>query len=1008
MVRSGFSAGIDAHQRANLVHQVATARLADIGSSYVMRTERMLRGLGDVAKSVDMQRNMKTISGEASRMGFDYRLNGRDNLTADPTLNPNNKAYMDEIHRRFTQLQRSNPDAARAIEDAEKISRNKLIVKVATLTANLMDARAGVARSLAADLERMRPEDATRANLEAQLKTANLESLLADKHSKQLDFQDPSLQQGRNPDSRRYYNAASAELAKRLDAAFADAKTLPPGTPLRDHLGEMEKAYREQVKNNYSSLGRDGDYFVKVGFKNIDAATNIRIQEALKGTNKVLGDLTLGDPYAYFRLDSAGEAQGLHDKLVAAGQGKVVDTAWGLQADHVNDATGVAPAMRGLLNSLQDVVSNTPGLHPDQAALMKSAVERQILSMLPETASRSASMQRRGVPGYDADFVGSFARNTNGAVQDIANLYTSRAYAAAAKMRSDAIEGLNRNGSADARVKAQQVDNEINQRFANSLKPAGNTIVGLTNSLSHSFYLGLSPAFFIRTMAQPWHRGLPIVGSKFGYAGSAKEMFGATPVAMKVIANTLKSAMATDGIRGMLGAPIDLSGLNLPKNDAAFIQELHNRGVLDLGQSAQLARAARGGSGRMQDAMKMASVTAQMAEMSNRLVMGLAAFRLAEKRPSLLNRETSTDYAIRALNLSMDNFDPSNTARAIGRHGFAGTLTPLFAQFQNYNLQTMQQLSRVVHDGLFNQDKSAAGLQRSAEAKREFAGLMATTAVLAGGLGLPFANAFAGVYNNLMSDPDDPKDVRISLRNWATNTFGKEVGDVLAHGVGGALGVDTSSFGLEGLLPGSDFLASRMLWKDRAETQATSMLGPAVSLGMDLGTAISKMSDGNYLKGIEAALPVGLRTYYKTAELAGLIGPGGYTDAKGNPLPIKAGASDVAWRALGFQTAEKADQGDAARDFVTNQQLLEHRRGVITDQFVKSVDNPDVLPSAMAALQAYNVKNPTQPIRDVSSAIRQHLQGLALGEASGTGVAATRRQFQYLNQHEQFAAMPRP
>jgi hypothetical protein len=62
----------------------------------------------------------------------------------------------------------------------------------------------------------------------------------------------------------------------------------------------------------------------------------------------------------------------------------------------------------------------------------------------------------------------------------------------------------------------------------------------------------------------------------------------------------------------------------------------------------------------------------------------------------------------------------------------------------------------------------------------------------------------------------------------------------------------------------------------------------------------SRRSDGHWLKGIEAALPVGLRTIYKTGEM--LAGDGHYTDSKGNPIPLKVGASDIAWRALGFQT----------------------------------------------------------------------------------------------------------
>jgi hypothetical protein len=1007
MVASGFSRGVDAFQAANTSHRVASEHLNLAGSRYIGALERSLRETGDAAKAQQLQREMAIIGGEASRVGFDYRKNGRDNIAADPTLNAADKPYMDEIHRRFTQLQRQHPELAKALEDGERLNRAALINKVSTLAANIMDARAGVARRLAAELQRMDPADARLAQLQAQVKATTLESTFAAQHSPLLDFMDRSLRTAKNPDPVRFADGASAVLGQRLANAFQAAAQLPVGTPLREHMKALADLYFAQVKNPYFSLGRDGDYFVKLNFKGVDAAANARIQKALEGTNKVVGDLTRGDSHAFFRVDSIDEARALHDRLLLAGQDKIESgSSYGLLAEHPNEASGVAPALRSLLSSLDDTVANTPGLRADQAALMKASIARQVMSMLPETAARSANMQRRGVPGYDANFANSFARRAGAAVHETAGLYTNRAYMDAARQRSEAIEQLNKTGSLEGRVRAQQVDSEIGKRFADMMKPTGNSIVSAATSLSHSFYLGLSPAFFLRTMAQPWHRGIPITGSKFGYAQAVRELAGATPVAMKIVANSIRAAVAKDGARGLIGAPIELKDLDLPANEQAFLEELHLRGVLDLGESQQLMKAAEAaGTRKYKDLLRMASVTAQLSEMSNRLVMGLSAFRLAEQRPGLLGKETSTDYAIRAINLAMDNFDPANTDRATGRHGVAGPLTPLFTQFMKYALQTMQQIARTTHDGFFGQDKSPEGLQRATEARREFAGLMATTAMVSGALGLPFANAFAGIYNNFMRDEDKPEDVRISIRNWADTVFGHDVAGLLMHGLPNLAGVDSSTFGLQGILPGSDFLASRMLWKDRSEAQARSMLGPAVSLGLDLGDAFSKMSDGYWLKGIEAALPVGLRTYFKAEELARL---GHYTDSKGNPIPLKPGAGDVAWRALGFQTADKAEQGEAARDFYTNQQLLKHRRDVIVDNFYKGVSDPSKIAQASQDMQAFNAKNPTQPItgQEIGSAIRGRTMAYMLGLASGTGVSASKRQYPALTASERFAAMP--
>lgn len=1004
LVKSGFTAGLDAFQRANTSHDVILNRLRDVGSKYVVDVDRMLRGM-DESKARAVQAEMMTIGGEASRIGFDFRKNGRDNLEANKDLTAADKPYIDEIHRRWTQLQRTNPEAARLLEEGEKINRRSLIEKVSTIAANLMDDRAGRARRLEAELARLTPEDARRAELEAQAKVLTTESLMASRFAKGLDLLDKTLQQGTNPDAVRFHDVGTANLATRLHATFEAARVLPDGSPLKEAMRSLESMYAKEAKHPYFSLGRDGDFFVKVAFKGIDQRINDKIQDALKGTNKVVGDLTRGDSSAFFRVRSAQEAQALHDRLVAAGEGKVLDTAWGRTVDRIGDATSVSPALRTLLSQVDDMQMGN--LSREQADQVKMALTRQLLSMLPETAARNAQMGRRGIPGYDAEFLTRYAQRATGAVHDTAGIYTSRAYMAAAEARKEAIEGLNKTGSADARQRAQLIDDELNKRYSNMMKPMGRDWVANATSLSHSFYLGLSPAFFIRTFVQPWQRGLPFVGSKFGFTGTMAELAGAQATSLKLVANSLKAALAKDGARGLLGAPMELEGLGLNEREMEFVREAHANGKLDLGESSQLVRMASSGNRNLQDAMRYAATTAQYSEMANRFAIGLAAFRLASKRPQLLAKGVTPEaYALHAMEMAMDDFSPANTARAIGRHGWAGQMTPLFAQFQNYNLQTMQQIARTVHDGFFGQDKSPEGIQRAKEARREFAGLMATTATVAGALGMPFANAFAGVYNSLMSDPDDPKDVRIAMRQWAVNTFGREMGTVLMKGMPSLLNVDTATMGQQGILPGSDFLADRTMWKERSEAQVRNALGPAVSLGLDLPNAVSKMMDGYWLKGIEAALPVGLRSVMKTGEM--LAGDGFYTDSKGNPTPLPVGASDIAWRALGFQTESKSLQGEAQRDFIINQERLKNRRQGIADQFLKATRDPSQMPDAVSALQGFIAKNPMQPItgQELRSAVSGFHTRFALGEAAGMGIPVSRRQFPVLLQDEAHAAMP--
>lgn len=1013
-----FSKGVDAYLKAHESRKLAVAGLEDPMTAYAQKTRQMLDKLGDSDKARDMSRQMATIAGEASRGEFDFRMNYADNVKSSKQggggreLPAANKAYVDDIHRQFTQLQRTNPEAAKLIEEGERLNRKLLVTKVSTVARKLLDAAAGVAEKdkvrLQAEIARMAPDDAERAKLQTRVDAVTGVGELANQHALGLDFMDPALAKARNTDVAQWHDGASSTLDGRLGALFKAASALPPGTPLRSHLTELATMYGAQRNNPYFSLGRSGDYFVKVAFKNMDAATQAKLQDALKGTNKVLGNLLDGNDHAFFRVETADQAMGLMAKLSAAGGDKIDQSksARGLLADKdMASATGVTPALRQLLDAVHTTVDNT-GLAADSAAAMRDTITRQVLSMLPETSSRSATMQRRGIPGYDADFLGNFARRANGGAQDNANLYTQSAFTQSQKQMADATQQLARTGSIDMQTRAQMTADEINKRYSNSQKPIDNTIVNTLNSLGHTFYLAASPAYLIRTTAQPFHRALPILGARYGFVSAAREVGGATGTALKIMASTIKQGYSQGGMRGLLDTNMTFKNMGLNPKEEAFVQELHDRGILNLGQSRQLQQMSMGGTQRQQDLARMASMTAQYAEMTNRLSTGLAAFRLAEKATGTAQRgtEANTEWAIQTVDRAMDNFDPSNTARQISKNGFAGKVTPLLTAFMNYNLQTLQQISRTVHDGMFNQDQSPAGLQRSKEAKKEFAGLMATTFMISGAMGLPFANAFAGVYNTLTNDNDDPKDIRITAQNFLSDNLGHTLGGIVAHGLPHGAGFDSSTFGLENLLPGSEFLASRRLLKDRLADSSQQLIGPALNAGLNMVEAADKFSDGYYVKGLEAALPSGLKPYFKAAELA----HNGYTDSKGNKIGIEASPWDVGLQAVGFNSAKRATQLEASAFQGARQDRQAFAHGQIADQFYKGAanDDPDTMADAGSALTQYNAKNPTQPIRDVSGGIRDRMMMLALSQASGTGVAVNRAAFPSLLHNLAYARDP--
>jgi hypothetical protein len=284
MVASRFYDGVAMHRRTDTANAAASNYLNDLGSKYVSDVMATLREMGDArgmrGSAQAMNREMAFIGMEASRIGFDYRLNWRDNQAKYSELTAADKASVDEVHRRFTQLQRTNPEVAAHIEEGERIGLRAQITRTATIASRMLDASVGRARHLEAELAQMTPADARYAELESRVKLLTTESILAQQHSKGLDFQDPTLGQGKtNPDPKRFQDAGIADLGSRLERMFAEARKLPDGSPLKQTIGALESIHAATTRHPYFSLGRDGEFFVKVGFKGIDAATNARIQK---------------------------------------------------------------------------------------------------------------------------------------------------------------------------------------------------------------------------------------------------------------------------------------------------------------------------------------------------------------------------------------------------------------------------------------------------------------------------------------------------------------------------------------------------------------------------------------------------------------------------------------------------------------------------------------------------------------------------------------------------------
>lgn len=189
--------------------------------------------------------------------------------------------------------------------------------------------------------------------------------------------------------------------------------------------------------------------------------------------------------------------------------------------------------------------------------------------------------------------------------------------------------------------------------------------------------------------------------------------------------------------------------------------------------------------------------------------------------------------------------------------GFAKVAT----QFRKYQIMQITLLARLLHSSF----KGATPEER-AVARRTLGWVAAHVGVMGGALGLPAANILGYAMGLVFGGKDEPWDEEVFLRKAIGN---KHLSDLLLRGVPKALGVDMSTkIGLGqtfSVLPYTDIDYSK---KGFYELFGATFGGASVSLGARAFDGVSMIRKGDYYKGLEQLLPMGIANTAKGARLA--------------------------------------------------------------------------------------------------------------------------------------------
>jgi len=258
------------------------------------------------------------------------------------------------------------------------------------------------------------------------------------------------------------------------------------------------------------------------------------------------------------------------------------------------------------------------------------------------------------------------------------------------------------------------------------------------------------------------------------------------------------------------------------------------------------------------------------------------------------------------------------------------------------------------------------------------------------------ANVAARLFDAFAGSDDDPSDIKAAYRGWLAEVLGKDVAEAVARGIPRAvLGFDMSTRGgLADVVPGSNFFTDRRALKDKAESGAFDMLGPAVSAMQDFGTGLGKMSDGFIMEGLIQMTPLALRGPLKAVKMADK----GYTTAAGVPLPFEVTPWAVGVQTFGFTPSVKAEYSETNFMHQQREGLLRRRKTVLANQVYRAVETGEDPTTALQAAMAFSQQNPEHAI-DIAAGLKARQKAQAVATMNEAGIAAPPRYLPLLDKY---------
>ncbi|MBO1388049.1 helicase [Vibrio cholerae] len=687
---------------------------------------------------------------------------------------------------------------------------------------------------------------------------------------------------------RDHYRAQSERMNKALEEnivrAVFDAKIR------KAMLAELRQRHERAAKGLYFPLSRHGDYWVDFADENGERQ--------------------------FMMFETKGEMELAAEKLRKAGFS--LNSGMKAQFNAVQKAS--LPFVADVLQLVEQANMHTPAKES-----LSDEIYQMYLRTLPARSMRRNFIHRKGVAGFSQDAVRALADQ---------GFRQSRQQA-----RLDHMDILDNHLDSIQKyvhelpnnVEADRVVEELNKRHEWVRNPSRAGWAQKLTSLGFVWMLGLTPAAALVNLTQNLQVALPILGSRYGMAESSKMMSQAT-------AQYLKAAFTRNRPKGQ-----GILGSVLTGGEKEAMRRAVAQGVIDVTQAADLAGLAENPnakySGTWNKAMNIIGWAFHHAEVFNREVTYIAAYRLAMKKHG--DHEKAIADAIK------DTWDSHFDYSSINRARFMQSdMAAVALQFKQYSQNMTYYLWANLAKALKGETPEVKSM-----ARKQLLGTLASTFFIGGTGALPLWAITTAIEaaQEIVGDDDDPFDAETELKRMLAEAFGKENAALIWHGALPSISgrISLNDLWVRSINRDVDASTAYVEYMKQA-------LGPVLGgIGVSWAQGLSDISNDQFARGIERIPPKAIKDVLKTARY---INEGGVNTKNGDEIVSDLTAFELLGQASGFAIGRanlQYDENNAIKNYETF--IVKRRQSLMNAYYAAyRLKDGEAMKSVMVKIRKFN------------------------------------------------------